>query len=128
MFEKIAKFGMHPSRRTAPGFASFAPANDNRLSARVRRPRLVCRWSPVDGTGRLGCRWEIEGPDGQGDSTRAKPGGSFHKTVVESSHQPGRGTVPRLSDSLGLVAERRPAAAHPSARVARASLGGAIWC
>lgn len=67
MFKKLAKLGPLQSWRRVPGLRPIAPANDNRPrasgDAHSRRPRLVCHWFAVDGTGRLGCRWGVEGPD-----------------------------------------------------------------
>ena len=109
MFVKLAKFRIHPSRRPAPRVGPFAPANDNRPHLRdsgkgcARRPRLVCRWFTIEGTGRLGCRWEIEGSDGPGNSLGPQAGAALHKTVVEPSYEPGcRWGRARLTTNLAV--------------------------
>jgi hypothetical protein len=67
MFNKVATFKMLPPARSASN--AIAPANDNRRNARAggvqrsRAPRLVCRWSLSESTGRPVCRWELEQAD-----------------------------------------------------------------
>jgi hypothetical protein len=110
MFEKLAKFRIHPSRRTAPHVGPSVPANDNRPhvrdsgTGRVRRPRLVCRWSVIEGTGRLACHWEIESSDEPDRSSSCFGRGSikgFHKTFFQLSYQPSLGRQPGgLADRL----------------------------
>jgi hypothetical protein len=93
MFEKLAKFRQLQSRRQAPNLHRGAPANDNRLHARDSKPRpgktprLICRWFLIEGTNRLACRWEIEGPDGRDCSSPddGRSAGAFHKNFVELS-------------------------------------------
>ena len=128
MFVTLAKFRIHPSRRPAPRVGPFAPANDNRPHLRdsgkgcARRPRLVCRWFAIEGTGRLGCRWEIEGSDGPGNSLGPQAGAALHKTVVEPSYEPG---CRWAHDQPGCRRAERPLFAV-CCRVARTSLAEAI--
>jgi hypothetical protein len=93
MFEKLARF--RPWH--VPG--QITPANDNRRragndGARAPRPRLVCRWSRIEGTDRLACRWELEGSDEPSDSLRIDP--RFHKSFFELSYQPSLSKPGRL--------------------------------
>jgi hypothetical protein len=85
MFEKIAKFRLLRTRRTAPDRS--AAANDNRRGAVQpgrRRPQLICRWSFDQGPS---CRWEVAGPQG-GDPLLADepPAGRIHTTVFVLSY------------------------------------------
>ena len=92
MLEKLAKFRMRKPHRSMAGARPAAPANDNRLNGArpdgQRRPRLICRWTAVDG--RLACRWETEharapAPTQPGGND---PAGAFHKPVFVLSYQP----------------------------------------
>ena len=70
MFKKIVKFRSFAPRRIARAGvqavrSSNKPSNDNRpgfrrLAGQRRRPHpgLVCHWIPIDGSGRLVCRWQ----------------------------------------------------------------------
>lgn len=71
MFSKIAKFrSFEPRRVVSPCVqavhSSNKPSNDNRPGFRRpagqrRRPQpaLVCHWIPIEGSGRLACRWVV---------------------------------------------------------------------
>jgi hypothetical protein len=89
MSNKIAKFPLTQARR-GRALRVIAPANDNRPRVRSEvhraRPRLACHWS-VDGTGRLGCRWELEAPDDPKPSQRSLEFAGIHKTVFQPSYQ-----------------------------------------
>jgi hypothetical protein len=102
MFEKLAKFRPLQTGNHVPVTGPVVPANDNRLRAADHagcRPRLVCRWSAIDDSGRLGCRWEIESHDGSDDSLGRRTHTPIHKTVVDMSHQQHLATLARLTDS-----------------------------
>jgi hypothetical protein len=99
MFEKLGKLWTLQSYHHVPGVPPIKPANDNLRvgdhGARAMRPRLVCRWSWIEGTDRLACRWEFERSDEpSGLLRRDRP---FHKTFFELSYQP------KLSKPAGLI-------------------------
>jgi hypothetical protein len=121
MFEKLAKFRQLQSwRQATPASHCRAVANDNRPHARdsnaqpAKKPRLICRWFLIEGTNRLGCQWEIEGPDGRDRSSpdNGRPAGALHKNFVELSqpknlgghawlaNRPLRAREAALADSL----------------------------
>jgi hypothetical protein len=93
MFNKVAAFRMLPPRRPAPSVS--APANDNRRNApacaseRTRSPRLVCRWSLAENTGRPVCRWELDNADEPNPPLRdgSQHSRPIHKTVFQLSYQ-----------------------------------------
>jgi hypothetical protein len=105
MFEKLAKFRPLPSRRQAPRPRQIAPANDNRPGAcehgvrRGQRPRLVCRWSLIEGTNRLACHWEVDSSDGPDRALCGDPraGAAFHKSFLGLSYQRSFGGAARLA-------------------------------
>ena len=110
MFEKLAKF--RPCH--GPGLSQTTAANDNRLQAgtdraRAQRPRLICRWYPIEGTNRLACRWELEGSDEPGNSF-GRP--AFHKTFLQLSYQP---SPARLTDRAQRAVRPDAASASPPA-------------
>lgn len=107
--KKLAKFRQLQSWRKARDSRRLAPANDNRPNARDsearpgKRPRLICRWFLIEQTNRLGCRWEIEGPDGRdcssdcdGRSDRAR-----HKSFAEPSQPENPGRLARDVRPIG---------------------------
>ena len=101
MFTKLAKFQPLQFWRLVPGLRSMPPANDNRKhvsdhGAVPKRLRLVCRWFVIEGTNRLGCRWEVEGSDAPGRSLLGDLG--FHETFFQLSYQRNSGRPARLSD------------------------------
>jgi hypothetical protein len=99
MFEKLAKFWPLQSWHHVPGPRHITPAKGNHTGdhrLRSRQPRLVCRWSPIEGTDRLACRWEIETSDGPYRSFRGNR--QFHKTFFEPSYQPDPSRLARLND------------------------------
>ena len=63
MFNKAAEFKTFRTARPAAGVK--LPANDNGrdIVRPARRPRLVCRWSLSQMTGRPVCRWEADRAD-----------------------------------------------------------------
>jgi hypothetical protein len=75
MFERLAKFRLVQSRRTAPGLRqalthsqAFTHSNDNlpgvrrpRGRRRIPAPALACHW--FNRNGRLECRWQVETSD-----------------------------------------------------------------
>jgi len=103
MFKKLAKFRPLQSRQHMPGMRPIKPANDNGRRAgdhgvRAKRPRLVCRWSLVEGTSRLACRWEVESSNEPSGSLRAHR--RLHKTFFELSYQPSWGKLALLIDRM----------------------------
>jgi hypothetical protein len=69
MFAKTAKFQVASARQAASGSVRLAYSNDNTLIPRsaggsrpARRPKLVCRWTPMIAGG-LACYWDIEAAD-----------------------------------------------------------------
>lgn len=108
MFEKLAKFRPFQFRQHVPDARPNTPANDNRLhashhTAHAERPRLVCRWSLIEGTDRLACRWEIEGSNEP--KRMARKDGPFHKIFFQLSYQPGLSGPPRLTNDLQLTGQ-----------------------
>ena len=60
----IARFAksLDFSRRRAPApLGRPAHANDNRPRMPARHGRLACRWQPNPATGKLECRWALDG-------------------------------------------------------------------
>jgi hypothetical protein len=129
MFEKIAKFRPHLARHHVPDVRQAKPANDNRPhvgahGVRARRPRLVCRWSLIEGTNRLACHWEIEGPDEPARSLRGD--GRLHKTFFQLSYQPSLNR-PGSLEQARLASRRTGHAVRRFSRgVARGSLADTI--
>jgi len=92
MFEKLAKFRLVKSRRTAPHWLEAAHSNDNTPGRRhpaglrrSRQPVLACRWVSIDEC-RLECRWTVESVD---ETSVEKPDG-HHITSKISGLPPGR--------------------------------------
>jgi hypothetical protein len=111
MFEKLAKFRrlQRPLRSwcLAPGLQQITPANDNRLhqsdrGVKTNRPQLVWRWSLIEESGRLACRWELEGseaPDRSLDRDLGS-GAKLHKIFFQLSYQPSVCRPARLTDGV----------------------------
>ena len=118
--------------RPVPGVRPIKPASGDRLRAgdqrvRTRRPRPVCRWSLIERTIQLACRWELEGS--HQPSCPLRRDRQLHKIFFELSYQP------KLSQMADGSADR-PCAARRSAErvsarffacVARRSLADAIY-
>jgi hypothetical protein len=89
MFQKLAKFRLVRSLGLVPGRRAAMPANDNlpgglrprRAPSRAPRSKsrpLICRWSLIDGSTQLVCRWQSEeDPDRQATMLRGRTGVSY---------------------------------------------------
>jgi len=133
MFEKLAKFRPSQSWHRVLGLSKITAANDNHLQAgtdRVcaKRPRLVCRWYPIEGTNRLACRWELEGSDEPGDSLGRHAAG-LHKSFFQLSYQPDRARLADREQPTGRPDQPstgRPAVLHARHWPAPSGVGQAV--
>jgi hypothetical protein len=103
MFNKVATFKMLPPGRSTR--STTAPANDNRRNTapcalqRNRAPRLVCRWSLSESTGRPVCRWELDEADEPSPRSVARNraprvrGGLHHVLAADSEADAGQQVV-----------------------------------